>query len=78
MITKLTVEQAIILTGFTGKLCCAWGDFHGDVEKRLGHPVYTHQFAHKEVWEEVKEAYREDFMKLLPEGCLERNGETTN
>lgn len=62
---KLTKEQAIIITGFTGKMACAFGDFHGDVERRLGHPVWTHQFGDKEFMEKIGDLYREDFLAML-------------
>ena len=62
---KLTKEQAIIITGFTGKMACAFGDFHGDVERRLGHPVWTHQFGDKEFMEKIEDLYRDDFLAML-------------
>jgi len=62
---QLTREQGIILTGFTGKLCCDFQDFHKDIEKRLGRPIFTHELADKELWKEIKEAYKEDFMKIM-------------
>jgi hypothetical protein len=62
---KLTKEQAIVITGFTGVTACQFGDFHGDVEKRLGHPVWTHQFGDKEFMEKIQELYREDFLEML-------------
>ena len=64
---KLTKEQAIILTGFSGKLFCNFSDFHEDVEKRLGHPVWTHEFGDKDFVARVKELYREDFLEIIPE-----------
>ena len=65
MIPKLTKEQAIIITGFTGIASCAFGDFQMDVEKRLGESVWTHQFGDKEFVEKVKELYRADFLAML-------------
>jgi hypothetical protein len=62
---KLTKDQAIVITGFTGITACQFSDFHGDVEKRLGHSVFTHQFANKEFMEKVQELYREDFLSML-------------
>lgn len=61
---KLTLEQAIIITGYTGITACSFGDFHGDVERRLGRPVFTHEFADKKFSDNVKELYREDFLKI--------------
>ena len=60
----LTKEQAIILTGFTGITCCKFSDLHEDVERRIGHPVWTHQFAVPEFVEKVKDLYRADFMRI--------------
>jgi len=63
---KLTKEQAIVITGFTGIMACkSFNDFHGDVEKRLGRPVFTHEFANKELSEEIKELYKSDFMDMV-------------
>jgi hypothetical protein len=63
--TKLTKEQAIVITGYTGITACNFGDFHGDVEKRLGHPVWTHQFGDKQFMEKIQELYRADFMEMV-------------
>ena len=61
---QLTKEQAIILTGFTGiAMVQNTSDFHEDVERRLGRPVFTHEFADRHG--EIKEAYRADFEKLV-------------
>ena len=47
-IEKLTVEQGIIITGYTGVLACKdFSTFHKDVEKRTGQLFWTHQFADK-------------------------------
>jgi len=61
---QLTKEQAIILTGFTGIMMLNFGEFHEAVEKRLGHPVFTHQFGSQDFMDMLKELYREDFIKL--------------
>ena len=68
MTQVLTKEQSIILTGFTGILCGSFSDFHEDVEKRLGRPVWTHEFASEELVAEVKEAYKEDFISIVYKG----------
>lgn len=62
----LTLEQAIIVTGYTGFLACPFSIFHSDVERRLGRPFFTHEFAASA--ELLRELYREDFLALLPEG----------
>jgi hypothetical protein len=66
-IPALTKEQAFVLTGFTGISCCNFSDFHGDVERRLGRPVWTHEFAVQEFVDEIRELYRADFMSIVSE-----------
>lgn len=62
---KLTDEQAFAITGYTGVFCCrTWEAFHMDVEKRLGLPVFTHQFP--ALRETIREAYTADFLALIP------------
>lgn len=62
---KLTKEQAIVITGFTGVLACNFGDFHEDVETRLNRGVWTHEFANKEFSDMLKEYYRKDFLNMV-------------
>lgn len=64
---KLTKEQCVILSGFTGILYGSFSDFHKDVERRLGHPVWTHMFGDKEFSAKIKELYRNDFISMQPE-----------
>lgn len=61
---QLTAEQALILTGYTGILMCDFSAYHEDVEKRLGRPVWTHQFP--ALKDAIQDAYRADFFALLP------------
>ena len=67
LMTKLTKEQAIVITGFTGKLACKFADFHEDVERRLGEPVFTHQFGNKDFANKIEELYRADFLAMVDE-----------
>jgi hypothetical protein len=61
---KLTVEQAAIVSAFTGVLACDFNDMQEYVEKVMGRPVYTHEFAFNA--DEIKEATRADFLALVP------------
>ncbi len=63
-IRKLTKEQAVIISGFTGILCGEFSDFHADVEKRLGRGVQTFEFGFKEFAAEVKRLYEADFIEM--------------
>lgn len=63
-IQKLTKEQAVIISGFTGILCGEFSDFHADVEKRLGRRVQAFEFGFKEFSAEVKRLYEADFIGM--------------
>lgn len=62
---RLTKQQAAIIGAFTGKLCGTFSDLHEYIEKLLGRPVWTHELGNKELSSKIKEAAREDFMKLV-------------
>lgn len=64
---KLTKEQALVITGFTGITACLFNEFHHDVEQRLGRPVWTHEFGSSDFSEKLREVYREDFLAMIPE-----------
>lgn len=61
---KLSKQQALAIMGFTGISTTNFSIFHEDVEKRMGCPVWTHQFANEEFSAKVKELYREDFIAM--------------
>lgn len=64
---KLTKEQALIISGFTGVAAIEFRYIHEDIEKRLGRPVWTHELANKNLWEEIKDKYRDDFLAMIPD-----------
>jgi hypothetical protein len=61
---QFTKEQALAIMGFTGVATCRFDIFHEDVERRLGRPIWTHEFASPQISEEVKAAYRADFIGM--------------
>lgn len=66
-IENFTKNQAIVLTGFTGTMCCNFSEFHEDVEKRLGRSVWIHEFSVEDFANKVKELYEEDFFAMIEE-----------
>lgn len=65
MIPKLTPEQAIIVTGYTGFMCCELPAFYEDVKKRTGQDVNIPlSFI---PWEEkIRPLYAKDFLEMMP------------
>lgn len=72
-VPTLTKEQAVIITGFTGYAACSFSELHEDVERRLGRPVWTHEFADEDVRKEMRDAYREDFVAMCPKDSFTQN-----
>jgi hypothetical protein len=64
MTTKLTLEQAIIISAYTGVTACAFKDMHVDVERRLKRSVWMHEFASKDFLDKIKDLYRDDFLAI--------------
>lgn len=61
---KLTKEQAIIVSAYTGCTAINFGFIQQAVEKKLGHPVWTHEFANQAFIQKVQDAFREDFLEI--------------
>lgn len=66
--TKLTKEQAAIISAYTGIKCCDFSAVHEYIEKILGRPVWTHELANKALWEKIKEASKQDFLAICYKG----------
>ncbi|WP_193158746.1 DUF7736 domain-containing protein [Serratia marcescens] len=63
---KLTKEQCIVITGYTGILFGQIEWFLDDAEKRLGRAILTHEMRNDEVMKSLREAYSQDFHNLMP------------
>lgn len=63
----MTKHEAIVVSAYTGFLMCDFSDVHEYVEKKLGRPVWTHEFADKNLLEEIREKTRSDFLKICAE-----------
>ena len=64
VVPKLTKEQAAIIGLFTGVSCGPFADVQQLAEELTGRPIFTHEFARKETWDEVKNAVRPQFLAL--------------
>lgn len=78
---RLTKEQAAIVGAYTGVSIGPFSDIHEYAEKKLGRPIFTHEFAWAGVWEELKAACKEDFLSIAYLGeryCIDCGNELTN
>jgi hypothetical protein len=64
---RLTKEQAAVIGAYTGVTCGSFADIHEYVERLLGRPVWTHEFASEKLVEEIKEKSKPDFISLCYE-----------
>lgn len=60
----MTQQERIIVSAYTGYLLCPFKLVHEYVEKKLGRPVWTHEFAFEKTWDEIREKCRDDFIAL--------------
>jgi hypothetical protein len=65
MTSPLTLDQAVIVSGYTGVLICPFDKLHREIEQRLGHPVWTHQLPDL-MESHIKPAFKDDFLALAP------------
>ncbi len=63
----MTQYEKLIVSAYTGILMTEMHDFQNFVEKTLGRPVQTIEFANQEIWEALKEKLKPEFMKLCEE-----------
>lgn len=66
-VPKLTKEQAAIVGVYTGVSCGPFSDIHELAEKLLGRPVWTHELAYPEIWEELSEKVKPQFLEICHE-----------
>ncbi len=57
-------QAALIIGVYTGIVCGPFGDVHELAEKLTGGPIWTHQFASKELAERLKELVKPAFVEI--------------
>lgn len=63
----MTKREKLIVGAYTGILMTDFDSLHEFIEEKLGRPVLTHELADKLVVDEIKEAFKKDFLKLCAE-----------
>ena len=69
---RMTKQEKIIVSAFTGILMCDFSDVHKYIEEKLGRAVWTHELADKRVWDEIKEKTEKDFLEICKQEETER------
>ena len=60
-------KEAAIVTAYTGFLIGSFRDAHEYMQKILKRPLYTHELAIKEIWDEIRDESKEDFLNIKVE-----------
>lgn len=55
---------AAVTSAYTGIAIGNWDDTHEYIEEVLGRPVFTHELASKELWAEIHEKSKPEFLSL--------------
>ena len=74
----MTKREKCVVSAYTGVLMCDFADLHQYIEQHeaesrtaeefapqfLGRPVWTHELAFSDVWKEIKEKTKPEFLEL--------------
>ena len=60
----MTKQEAAVVSAYTGVMLGDFSDMHGYIEKLLDRPVWTHEFAGKQLKAKIKEAAKADFIAI--------------
>lgn len=60
----MTKREAAVVTAYTGILLGDFDKAHEYIEEILGRPVLSHELGNSDVWVEIKEAARADFVDI--------------
>ncbi len=50
----IDMKWQVAISLYSGKRYAPFFDIHEKAEELLGRPIYTHEFADKSIWEEIK------------------------
>lgn len=63
---RMKKQEAILISAFTGFLLTKdFADVHKFCEDLLGRPIWTHEFAIREIQEEIKEKCKPLILKMI-------------
>ena len=63
----MTEQEKIIVSAYTGYVMCDFEKIHAYIEKKMGRPIYTHEFINERIDKEIHEKVKPDFLKLCEE-----------
>jgi hypothetical protein len=61
---EMTKNEAAIVSLYTGYLIGDFSEMHKYAQEKLGRPIFTHEFANKELFDELRELSKPDFVSI--------------
>lgn len=65
----MTLNEKVVVSAYTGVLMCDFNDVHKYIEYLLGRPVWTHELSDEDLWKEIKEKAKPDFLAICNNKC---------
>ena len=63
-VVMITKREAAIISAYTGILFGEFSEMHKYIEQIMGRPVFIHEFASKDITNEIKQKSKKDFCSL--------------
>ena len=60
-------REAAIVSAYTGYLIGDFSEMQKYAEEKLKRPIWTHELAREEIWNELREAAKPDFVSMRVE-----------
>ncbi len=60
----MTKKEAAIVSAYTGVLIGEFSEMHKYIECLFGRSVWTHELGNKEVFEQIKQKSKQDFLDI--------------
>lgn len=60
----MTKYEATVISAYTGIAMTSFGDIHEYAEKKLGRPIFIHEFADEAVWTDLNGKCKGDFLQI--------------
>ena len=61
----MTQKEAIAISAYTGFCFAPFDEIHQFIEKVLGRPVFTHELARDDIWDDVRKNMQKNLDKYI-------------
>lgn len=73
----MTKQEKLIISAYTSYLMVNIDEFQAFVESTLEHPIWTHELAEKEIFDELRKKLRPQFIALCADESDDKPKEET-